>query len=443
MRSSHTALRSRDLLLVAAVLAGVTLTACGSGEGSEAADGTPAAAASKSAVASRPVHDPPAKFATKGALMPDGLTEDMFDGVFIRPPSVTLHGSTAYVGAFDHVQAVDTANGHVTATIEPEGKAMAESAGVSHKAGAPAVITVGGTPALVTPFLIEQSGTGTQADHMAVEIAVSDPDTAKVRSRLTLRLPEWADDPDSGLTATAVGADGNIAVVTVSDKNFYAVTYGVDLTARRQVWVHDDFRTTGVASGTAVGFSAGTTELHAAGYEVATGKRRWQGEHMVENTPKLSTAGPNYVLLQGQGYDSATNYLHLLDATTGKTKQRLPAGLAKGTCVYDEKSTLVCHGTGDDTDVPVAFGLDATTGKTLWQLPDKQADRVAPEVTTAWHGRVYGTAEDAPVALDARTGKDLPTSPGIAPVLVNGSAGLALEKVDGWKDELFVYPATS
>jgi len=46
------------------------------------------------------------------------------------------------------------------------------------------------------------------------------------------------------------------------------------------------------------------------------------------------------------------------------------------------------------------------------------------------------------VALDARTGKDLPTSPGIAPVLVNGSAGLALAEVDGRDTKLFVYPAT-
>jgi hypothetical protein len=443
MRSSQTALRSRGLLLAAAALVGVTLTACGSGEDSKAAGGAPAAAASKPAGASRPVHDPPAKFATKGARMPDGLADDASDGEFVRPPSVTLYGSTAYVGAFDHVQAIDTANGHVTATIEPEGKAMAESAGASNKAGAPAVVTIGGTPALVTTFLVEQSGTGTQADHTAVEIAVSDPGTAKVRSRLTLRLPAWADDSIHGLTATVVGADGNIGVVTVSDNDFEALTYGVDLKAHRQVWVHDDFKTTAVAAGTAVGWSTDVNDEHAIGYDVATGERRWQDERMVENTEKLTVAGPNFVLLQGKGWASETDFLYLLDPTTGKTERRLPAGLSEGTCVYDEKGTLVCHGTGEDTDGPVACGLDATTGKTLWQLPDKQADRIAPKITTAWHGRVYGRTDNGPVALDARTGKDLPARPGIAPVLVNGSAGLALGKADGWKDELFVYPATS
>lgn len=72
-------------------------------------------------------------------------------------------------------------------------------------AGAPAIVTIGGTPALLTPFPVEQSGTGTQASHKAVEIAVSDPDAAKVRWQVTLRLPEWADEPDAELTATAFG----------------------------------------------------------------------------------------------------------------------------------------------------------------------------------------------------------------------------------------------
>ncbi|WP_217240573.1 hypothetical protein [Streptomyces sp. AC555_RSS877] len=107
---------------------------------------------------------------------------------------MTLHGGTAYAAAFDHVQAVDSATGDVTATIEPEGTAAAEDTGVTHDAGPPALVTTGGKPTLVTPFLVRQAGTGTQADHQAVEIAVSDADTAKVLWRLTLRLPEWGDD---------------------------------------------------------------------------------------------------------------------------------------------------------------------------------------------------------------------------------------------------------
>jgi hypothetical protein len=430
-------------LAAVALVCGATLTACGSGGDSKAAGDAPSAAASKSGAALRPVHDPPAKFATTGARMPDGLITDVLslDGTLVGPPPVTLYGSTAYVGAFDHVQAIDTANGHVTATIEPKGNGMAATAGIEHKAGAPAVVRTGGTPALVTPFPVVQTGTGTQADHVAVEVAVSDPATAKERWRVTLRLPEWAAEPTAELTTTAVGADGNIAVVTVTEEDFYAVTFGVDLTAHRQVWAQEAFAATGIAKGTAVGWSVDKADWHIAGHDAATGKRRWQGQS-IGTHQTVSTAGPNFVQLQAGDWGSDTKYLQLLDPATGTTKQRLPAALGQGTCVYDEKSTLVCHdGTSKDTDGLVAYGLDATTGKMLWQLPDKQADRVAPEITTAWHGRVYGKTEKGPVALDARTGEDIPTSPGIAPVLVNGSAGLALKKED-WRTVLFVYPAT-
>ncbi|WP_369265028.1 hypothetical protein [Streptomyces sp. R35] len=425
-------------MLAAVALVGSVLTACGSGEDSQAAGDAPSAAARTS----RPVHDPPATFATTGAQMPDGLLVDILDldNRLVGPLPVTLHGSTAYVGAFDHVQAIDTTNGHVTATIEPAGEGLPEGDGTEHKAGAPAIVTISGTPALLTPFLVKQSGTGTQASHKAVEITVSDPDAAKVRWQVTLRLPEWAAEPSTELTATAVGANENTGVVAVSDNNSHAVTYGIDLTTHRQIWVQDGFAATGIAEGTAVGWNTENYEAHAAGHDAATGAPRWQGQSMVSQT--VSALGPHFVLLQGGDWGSEKPYVQLLDPATGKTKQQLPIQLSKGTCVYDEKSTLVCHGTGAGTDDDAAFGLDATTGKTLWQLPDKQADRIAPEITTAWHGRAYGKTENGPVALDARTGQDLPTSPHIAPVLVNGSAGLALAKVDGWKTKLFVYPAT-
>ncbi|WP_329125088.1 outer membrane protein assembly factor BamB family protein [Streptomyces sp. NBC_01465] len=418
------------------------LTACGTGDASRATGGAPPTAAHTSAAASRPVHDPPATFATKGARMPDGLLTDVLDldNRLVGPTSVTLYGKTAYVGAFDHVQAIDTTNGHVTATIEPAAKALAEGNGTKHKAGAPAIVTIGGTPALLTPFPVQVSGTGTQASHQAVEIDASDPATAEVRWRVTLRLPEWADDLGTELTATAVGADGNTGVVAVSQSNDNAVTYGIDLTTHRQIWVQDGFAATGIAGGMAVGWDTEKYEAHAAGHDAATGAPRWQGQYIVNQS--VSALGPHFVLLQGGHFGSEHPYVQLLDPATGKTKQQLPVPLSKGTCVYDEKSTVVCHGTGNGTDDDAAFGLDATTGKTLWRLPDKQADRIAPEITTAWHGRVYGKTKNGPVALDARTGQDLPTSPRIAPVLVNGSAGLAPDKVDGWKTELFVYPAT-
>ncbi|MFJ3883452.1 hypothetical protein ACIPW5_39140, partial [Streptomyces sp. NPDC090077] len=71
---------------------------------------------------------------------------------------------------------------------------------------------------------------------------------------------------------------------------------------------------------------------------------------------------------------------------------------------------------------------DATTGAALWQLPDEKAGRIAPKVTTVWHGRVYAKTADGTVALDSRTGADMPTPPGIAPDLVNAFTGIAISK---------------
>ncbi|MGW7361563.1 hypothetical protein ACWGI0_34355 [Streptomyces sp. NPDC054802] len=51
-----------------------------------------------------------------------------------------------------------------------------------------------------------------------------------------------------------------------------------------------------------------------------------------------------------------------------------------------------------------------------------------PEVTAAWHGRVYGRTEAGPVVLDARTGEDVEVDPGVAPVAVNEYGAVAMKE---------------
>ncbi|MBD0742403.1 hypothetical protein [Streptomyces sp. CBMA152] len=64
--------------------------------------------------------------------------------------------------------------------------------------------------------------------------------------------------------------------------------------------------------------------------------------------------------------------------------------------------------------------MDPHTGKALWALPDSSG-RVAPNVTGARHGMVYGrTEQNGLVVLDARTGQDKETSPGAAPYWTDG-----------------------
>ncbi|MEU7508982.1 hypothetical protein [Streptomyces lavendulae] len=57
-------------------------------------------------------------------------------------------------------------------------------------------------------------------------------------------------------------------------------------------------------------------------------------------------------------------------------------------------------------------------------------------MTAVWHGRIYGSTDSGPLALDARTGDDLPAAPGIAPYAVNEYVGLALKGTDA-----MAYPA--
>lgn len=73
------------------------------------------------------------------------------------------------------------------------------------------------------------------------------------------------------------------------------------------------------------------------------------------------------------------------------------------------------------------MAVDPASGQLLWQLHD-QDGRMAPTVNAIWHGRIYGTTANGAVALDARTGKDTPTRPEAAPILVNEFGGLVLKE---------------
>ncbi|MBT2510831.1 hypothetical protein J7I98_34445 [Streptomyces sp. ISL-98] len=71
--------------------------------------------------------------------------------------------------------------------------------------------------------------------------------------------------------------------------------------------------------------------------------------------------------------------------------------------------------------------MDVHTAHVLWRLPDESANRIAPEITSAWHGVVYAQADQA-MTLDARTGRDLRTGIGlVSPTMVNDGYGLVYD----------------
>lgn len=405
------------------------LTGCGdNGEHKTRAKATPAGSV-KPSPAARPVHDPPATFATHHATpLPEGAIAGRLTvgGTLNAPMPVALYKATTFIATANQMQAMGTATGRITATVTPKGTPI-ESDNVwtsTNHAAAPLLATAQGTATVIIPFVVEQTGTGTQTSHTVVEVTGTNADTGKVMWRLPLRPPQW--DTGSTLRAAAVGADDGIAVIRVSTgDDYHAAAYGIDLNGPREIWTVDRFQASAVTDQTVAG-AALEDELgidqRPAGFDIATGKRLWQGAH--GTSVGAESAGPHLVRVHGNDYDNGDSHDRLVDSRTGRALQTLPADLGSSTCTYDDRSMLICYGMGAASRV--AYGLDASTGKVLWQLPDKQADRIAPKVTTAWHGRVYGTTDHGPIALDARTGKDLP-SPGVAPLLVNESAGIVLD----------------
>ncbi|MFI2373185.1 hypothetical protein [Streptomyces sp. NPDC018833] len=388
----------------------------------------------------RPVHDPPQKFASDaGTAMPAEATSGRLTvgGTLTAGLPVALHKQFAFVGTPQSVLVTDTGTGKVVRRVPPDGTPLREEAGTTgdlSSAQAPLLVEVDSTPLIVAAFLVKVTGTGTQADHTALEITAIDANKAKTLWRLPVRLPSWSDNSYSGVTSAVVGAFEDTAVVKVADED-HAVSFGIDLAARRALWTREDLSAVAVAGDTMVGVAVEDgVHQRAVGHDVGSGRRKWRGDDSYEL--EVHAAGPHLVTAQGRDYDSGNGYYRVLDARTGAVKRNLSA-LVDSVCRYDDKDTVVCGGRRTTEDV--AYAMDAKSAAVLWQLPDKRADRIAPDVTTAWHGRVYGTTSKGPVVLDARSGDDVATRPGIAPVVVNESAGLAL---DDSGDRLMAYPTS-
>ncbi|GAA1553082.1 PQQ-binding-like beta-propeller repeat protein [Streptomyces globosus] len=352
---------------------------------------------------------------------------------------VALHGETAYVATTDRLLVFDTTNQETRQTVRPEGGEPISTLtrGARNKA-APPVVTEGAAPLVLAPFLIRQAGVGTQAARTSAELVATDAKTGNVAWRLSLPLPDWTKGAPTPLTASVVGAAGNVAVVTLAHEGTTftnaSTTYAIDLTSRRVLWSQETFKATTISGGVVVGAKRKTASddySTAAGYDLTTGAERWQGQE--HSNLGLRPAGPNLVLLYARDRgDYRVEYKRFLDARTGEVRQNnIPAA---SRCQHDGASVVVCWGREQ------VIGVDATTGAAQWQLPDEKAGRIAPKVTTVWHGRVYAKTANGTVALDSRTGADLPTPPVIAPDLINAFTGIAISKSG---DDVTAYQSAS
>ncbi|WP_369780653.1 hypothetical protein [Streptomyces sp. R33] len=207
-----------------------------------------------------------------------------------------------------------------------------------------------------------------------------------------------------------------------------AVSYGVDTASHALRWTHPGLKAVAVGTGMVTGLLDGEPLTpFPVGVDLATGSEKWRGEKVY--AADMEGAGPATVRISGRRPDGS-GADRLLDVSTGQLRADMPPGLGSMECTYDQAQTLVCaHSFG-------VAAVDPVSGQLLWALKDGEGDRKPPRVTAVWHGRVYGRGVGGPVALDARTGADMPTRPEAAPLLVNAYAGLILDD-----NRLSSYPA--
>ncbi|GGY11460.1 outer membrane protein assembly factor BamB family protein [Streptomyces hiroshimensis] len=167
-------------------------------------------------------------------------------------------------------------------------------------------------------------------------------------------------------------------------------------------------------------------ETRLKALDLNTGETRWTAEK-ADYKATVAAAGPHLLLHTRPGVAFASQPASsLIDVRTGKVAKDID-GHFSGECTFDGLDNTICH-TIEAPDKRV-FAVDAKTGDMRWQLPDPAANRIAPEVTSVYKGRVYGTTRDnGPIALNSRTGADIRTSPELAPILVNGYTGLTIDE---------------
>ncbi|WP_406083401.1 PQQ-binding-like beta-propeller repeat protein [Streptomyces virginiae] len=351
----------------------------------------------------------------------DGRTNLLGD---VRDLGVAMHRTSAYVASADRVQTVDLTTGRVVGVARPHGKSL----GKDSDATAPFLIADG--TVVVTPFLVVQPGSGTQSSSTTLEVIATTPETGEVAWSTVLLIPrEWAQRDSSAPRASVVGFAAGTVILTVHT-GYNAMTVGVDVTTHQLRWTAQNIQLGAVTAQAAVGVDIreGFGPDVVVGLDPATGQETWRAEKTASTS--VASAGPSLVRVRGYA-DGGQHFDQLRNPDTGKVQADVPKGLENVSCPYDQAETLVCA-------VPSSIvALDSTSGKELWRLKDGQADgRSAPQVTASWHGRIYTrVSSTSAVTLDARSGKDMPTGPKIAPVLVNEYQGLVL--VDR---ELLAYP---
>jgi hypothetical protein len=347
----------------------------------------------------------------------------------VAPLPAVLDATTLYVAAVDRLLVVATDTGQVSTLTpsQPPARTSDELGPyVGNNPALPPLLTAAAHRKLViSPFLVKNPGKGTAPARTEVEVVAVD--TATEQSAWTSEIPlgDWAQQATSLVQVGALGVAGQTIVLVAGDDND-SEAFGVDLTTHRTVWTRPGLRAGAMAGALFIGVMTGEQQDRVVAVAAADGRQRWTIN--AGTRVRVEPGSPTVVVMTGVGAGGGP-YLSLL-GTDGKVKNTSTASgwlRYEVNCHYDGVSLTVCDGQlGGDW-----AGAFDRTGNWLWQLPDKTANRIAPRITTAWHGMAYGRTAAGPIVLNARTGTDREQHPGVAPYVVDSVVGIASARDGG------------
>jgi hypothetical protein len=411
-----------------------TAGACTSSSG----EGQDSSAPTRPSTPSRQAFDPPRTFDTTASTpLPDAAWDAKITlgGDRIAPLPILLDGTRGYVAAVDRLELVDLDQGTVTETLRPTYEPALSSDQLGAFAGGnpatpPVPVAAAGHRWIVTAFATTAPGQGTTPSRPIVELVAVDAKTGASAGRAELDAGQ-VDSYSRREHPVVLGADAATVIVRIGDD-----TVAVDLNTSRETWRRPDFAAGAVAGSTVVGADIKTLSdpdtkaVTVRGLAAASGQERWSDGPYRSAT--VAAGNPKVLTATGTGNDGK-HFFQLVDAASGKV---LDKSIASGRlpyqveCIHDAAAVTVCQTEQPDRWV----GAFDDSGAWLWELPDAKNNRIAPTVTAAWHGAVYGHTGNGPLVLDARTGQDRESHPGIAPWLVNELFAVASppeERTDG------------
>ncbi|MCR6482896.1 PQQ-binding-like beta-propeller repeat protein [Amycolatopsis sp. OK19-0408] len=423
----------RRTLVISACLGAVLAAAgCGGdvdGSASTPSGSAPASAPTSSAVPAAKTADPPVAFdKTAPVKLPAGALRANVAGS-VTSVFMTLRDRTGYIVTPTALNVVDVLTGEQKWTVPFE-----RQPGDPYNQSGPFVNTTGPRPPAVgdklvvaaVPALVPEKGTTPAYIALSVVAADVDKGTKVWSSETKVSENQYADASNAVTKVVAITDKAVIAGYGRSSDEH--VTVALDPASGKTLWERKDYDAGSVYGDVVVGADYNVAEnssmVQATALDLLTGQQKWVGAAQsasVEVTP----ADPALVVLTRTDYNSGHAFLVFLDPATGAEKGKVEGekgfGMSSyGNCYYDEQSVVVCNASG------VLTAYDAKTAAKLWTLPDQAANRVAPGITLAWHGAVYGeTSGRQPIVLDAKTGQDRETDDvGIFPALVSKYVGI-------------------